>query len=128
MSDEISNVLKMISILEVTIKYLEENKIKIVDEATKNILLNNHIYEEELKNNDNLDKFKKSIINHIQWVLDDLYNPNINFNDYKFQEINISKAYIDIYKEINKIILNSDTDQEVKEILQDYFYALSKIF
>lgn len=127
----INNIFSEIESIKETINYLKKNKIEIVNLAIKDIKKNNKSYILELEKNDNFEIFKHSIIEgHIQWIIEDLYHPNsVSFNDFNIYSIkNIPQAYCDIYLSLDKHINNSSLSRNSKEILEDYFLALSEIF
>jgi len=128
---DLENVFSTIEAIKETINYLKKNKVEIVNLAVNNIKKNNKLYIEKLEKDDNLKIFKDSIIKgHIQWIIEDLYHPNnISFNEFNIYAIkNIPQAYYDIYLYLNKYIDNSSISKNSKEILKDYFLALSEVF
>jgi len=129
-NEELQEALEMINIVRKTIKYLKENKNILVENGLKEILSNEKIYLKKLQSNNNLENFKKSIINgHFNWILDDMYNPSeVDFNEYNKNSLfTFSKAYCDFYKSLNQNI-DIIKDEEIKEVLQDYFYAFSEMY
>jgi len=109
------------------IKYLENNKAKLVKEALSQIINSKPSYIKRLNNN--IQKFEYSITNgHIQWILEDLYNPDeVDFNKYNTSFVkDTPKAYCDIYKKL--IELTNKIDEETKEILHDQFNAFADMY
>ena len=127
----LQEALETIKTIEKAINYLEKNKIQIVEEAVSYIMKENKSYITKLKQNNNIKKFKESIIDgHIQWIIEDLYNPDeINFNKYNNLSLkNIPQAYCDVYTYLNESINQTNISKDIQEILQDYFNAFSNIY
>ena len=131
LDSNLKDIFEAIETTKETINYLKKNKIEMIDLAVHNIQENNKEYISKLEIDNNVEIFKDSIIEgHIQWIIEDLYNPSsISFNEFNIYTIkNIPQAYYDIYTSLDKHINNSSVSQGSKEILKDYFSALSEIF
>lgn len=129
-NSDLANIFISIEATKDAINYLKKYKIEIVNLAIDKILKTKEPYTYKLKDND-LDKFKDSIIKgHIQWIIEDLYHPNsISFNEFNIYSIkSIPKAYYDIYVYLSQHIHDSSISENSKEILKDYFLALSEAF
>ena len=59
-----------------------------------------------------------------------MYNPsNVDFNKYNENSLfYLSKAYCDFYQSLNQNINITIKDEEIKEVLQDYFNAFSEMY
>jgi len=119
-------------ISESVIDYLEniENRKELVEKAL-NKVKENKLFNKQLEKNNNLLKFKDSILNeedgHIAWIQKDLFKPNqISFKKYNRKTLgNLDPIYCMIYKEMHIIASNMD-DKNIGKALMGYFNGFIK--
>lgn len=123
--DVLQNALEDNNVIRDAINSLKEIKESLVEEAFFKISASTPRY---LKRIDSEEDFKDSVLQHIEWILADMYNPEkINFDKYNASSLkNVPQAYCDIYKNI--IELTNNIDEEIKEIWHDYFNSFRKIY
>lgn len=123
--DILHNALADNDVIRDAIDKLKEMKENLVEEAFLKISTSNPRYLKRIKNSDD---FKDSVLQHIDWILADMYNPEqIDFNEYNTDSLkNVPQAYCDMYKHI--IQLTNDNDEEIKEIWHDYFNSFRKMY
>jgi len=126
---ELDNMIAIIEATKNAIFFLQKNKENMVNLAINTIRKSKEY--SILEQNNDLEIFKDSIINgHIEWIIEDLYNPEkVSFNKFNIHSIkNMPKAYYSIYIYLSEYIENTSIPTNSKEILKDYFLAFSKIF
>ena len=123
--DILQDALEDNNVIRDAIDDLKKMKGNFIEKAFSKILISNPRYLRRIKDKE---YFKDSVIQHINWILADMYNPGkINFEKYNVSSLkDTPQAYCDIYKYI--IELTNDIDIEIKEIWHDYFNALREMY
>ena len=107
------------------IKKLKEEKEMLVEESFSKIKKLNPRYLQRITDEED---FKDSVLQHIEWILKDMFNPEkVNFNKYNASSLkNVPQAYCEMYKYI--IELTNNIDYEIKEIWHDYFNSFREMY
>jgi len=124
-----------IEYLKLAIAFLKKEQKKeqsIIDIGIKEILNSDKGYVNRLKRDNNLEKFRYSIVyGHINWIINDMNNNyKSNFSNFNESEVTtIPRAYSAIYTYLEEYIDRiTDINDKVKIILKDYFHSLAEIY
>ena len=122
-----------IEYLRLAIAFLKKEQKKeqsIIDKGINELLTSEKGYVTKLKRDNNLEKFKYSIVHgHINWILDDINNNyKSSFSEFNKSEVSsLSRAYRDIYTYLEKEYIPT-VNKNVNNILKDYFHSLAEIY
>ncbi len=124
----LNKALWLLDIAKETIEYVEEKDIFLIDSIINEMFT--RINSEELKIENNLQQYKKSIQTHFKWISEHINNSyNTHFKDYRVNDLSTFYfEYCNFYKSAKDYIKTVDARKEVKENLEGYFSYLEEFY